>query len=443
MGLYRLSAEMQAHVLVHLSSTRDFGRASCVCCAWRADGSPVEQALRERIKARDGAVPTAFPGAGTMMQRMCWFELLHDARMATGVISLGDDASAVVDADGHLCVWGEIDDPETELIFSHTTPTVVQTARIEHVSVGSYHTLALTETGEVLSFGFGEEGQLGHGDEANQFVPKVIEALLGMRVVAIAAGGFHSLVLTDEGAVLSFGGRIGGQLGHGDVNKLLKPKVIEALGGVRVVAIAAGDDHSMVLTDAGEVLSFGWGMCGRLGHGDEAEDKRKPEVIKALRGRRVVAIAAGRAHSMVLTDEGKVLSFGGGGCGQLGHGGERDRYVPKVIEALRGTRVVAIAAGSYQSMVLTDEGAVLSFGDGWSGQLGHGDEERQLVPKVIEALGDRRVVAISKGDGHSMVLTDEGEVLSFGYGRKGQLGHGDDENGLVPKMIAGLRAFRR
>ncbi len=238
-GLYRLSAEMQAHVLVHLSSTRDFSRASCVCRAWRADGSPVEQALRERIKARDGAVPTALPGAGTMTQRMCWFELLRDARMASGVISLGDDASAVVDADGHLCVWGEIDDPETELIFSHMTPTVVQTARIEQVSVGSKHILALTHTGEVLSLGQGKDGQLGHGDEEDQRVPKVIEALHDTRVVAIVTGYGHSMVLADEGEVLSFGSGGPGQLGHGNAEHRLMPTVIEALRDRRVVATAA------------------------------------------------------------------------------------------------------------------------------------------------------------------------------------------------------------
>ena len=107
-GLHSLPAEMHVRVLVHLPSTRDFRRAGRVCRAWRADGSPVEQALRQRIEARDGAVPTALPGAGTMMQRMCWSELLRDARMASGVISLGGVASAAVDADGHLCVWGKL-----------------------------------------------------------------------------------------------------------------------------------------------------------------------------------------------------------------------------------------------------------------------------------------------------------------------------------------------
>ena len=108
-GLHSLPAEMHVRVLVHLPSTRDFGRAGRACRAWRADGSPVEQALRQRIEARDGAVPTVLPGAGTMMQRMCWFELLRDARIASGAtMSVGDWSSAAVDADGHLCVWGKL-----------------------------------------------------------------------------------------------------------------------------------------------------------------------------------------------------------------------------------------------------------------------------------------------------------------------------------------------
>lgn len=157
----------------------------------------------------------------------------------------------------------------------------------------------------------------------------------------------------------------------------------------------------------------------------------------------MVAIAAGTDHSMVLTDAGAVLSFGGGEFGQLGHGVRRECQIePKVIEALRGVRVVAMAGGLTHSMVLTDAGKVLSFCAGSYGKLGHGDGEGQLEPKVIEALGDRRVVAIAAGSYHSMVLTDKGAVLSFGKGKFGRLGHGDEVDQREPVVIAGLRGNR-
>jgi alpha-tubulin suppressor-like RCC1 family protein len=120
-------------------------------------------------------------------------------------------------------------------------------------------------------------------------------------------------------------------------------------------------------------------------------------VIEALRGERVVAVAAGQGHGLVLTKAGAVLSFGFGGHGRLGHGDLFLQRTPKVIEALHGERVVAASAGYCHSLVLTEGGAILSFGADDSGKLGHGDEENQRTPKVIEALHSQRVMAASAG----------------------------------------------
>ena len=155
------------------------------------------------------------------------------AATCVGVISLCERASAAVDADGRLCVWGKLG---TSL--SYTTPTIVQTARVKSVSTGIGHILVLTTTGEVLSFGSGWYGRLGHGDEEDQLEPKVIEALRGTRVVAIAVGRDHSMVQTDKGKVLSFGSGSGGQLGHGDYMDRHEPEVIND-GGETDPAIAA------------------------------------------------------------------------------------------------------------------------------------------------------------------------------------------------------------
>eukprot|EP00966_Prymnesium_polylepis_P248040 5735447-Prymnesium_polylepis.1 len=83
------------------------------------------------------------------------------------------------------------------------------------VSAAHTHTLALSEDGAVYSFGWGFDGRLGHGNEEDQLTPRVIEGLLGVRACAVAAGGGHSLVLAASGAVYSFGFGGRGQLGHG------------------------------------------------------------------------------------------------------------------------------------------------------------------------------------------------------------------------------------
>ena len=194
-----LPDELLARVLAHLPSIRDLGRADGVCRAWHARGSPVEQALRLRIEARGDAAPAA--SAATTTRQLCWLELLRAARASSDLVCAGWSFSAAVDALGRLLVWGTVPSAIHGRLFRSPVPTPMAT-RIVRVSAGKSHLLALTSSGEVLSFGDGYDGQLGHGDAESCREPKVIEALRGVRVKAIAAGMSYSLVLTEEGAVL-------------------------------------------------------------------------------------------------------------------------------------------------------------------------------------------------------------------------------------------------
>ena len=107
--------------------------------------------------------------------------------------------------------------------------------------------------------------------------------------------------------------------------------------------------------------------------------------------------------------------------------------VPKKVEALAGRRVVAVSplqSALGHSLALTADGGVWSWGFGGGGQLGHGDGQNQLLPEKIEALAGRRVVAVSAGDAHSLALTADGAVWSSGAGGYGRLGHGDQQRQL-------------
>ena len=103
---------------------------------------------------------------------------------------------------------------------------------------------------------------------------------------------------------------------------------------------------------------------------------------------------------------------------------------------MAGRRVIAVSAGSGHSIAITADGAVWSWGWGGGGRLGHGDEQRQLLPKKVEAFAGQRVVAVSAGVAHSLAIIADGAVFAWGEGECGCLGHGEVlSNQLLPKRV--------
>ena len=313
------------------------------------------------------------------------------------------------------------------------------------VATHSLHTLALTASGCVYSFGHGDCGKLGHGDETTLSQPRLIEHLLGVR--AISVGQQHSLVLTNGGQLFSFGSGFGGKLGHGDQRNSTHPRAVafetstlptsvetsgEGTDQVVLECLASGTQHSLVATRAaGEVFTFGAGGSWQLGHG-ERQDEHKPRRLEGLRGTRIVAIAGGEHHSLAVDDDGRVYSWGAGEArerssnwqgGWLGHRTIDDQKLPRLIAALGHVRVVCVAAGSRHSLLLTDGGAVFSCGDGDGGQLGHSHDElgagRMLwVPTQVRSIGEeaRCAIAVAAGETHSLCLLDDGQLMAWGCG---------------------------
>jgi alpha-tubulin suppressor-like RCC1 family protein len=281
------------------------------------------------------------------------------------------------------------------------------------VAAGFGHTLACSDEGVAYSFGTGKRGRLGHGDTAGQHSPRVIEALQGVHISAVAAGYAQSMALSEAGALYSFGDGDVGQLGHGDGDDQLAPRLVAALQGVRVSAVAAGSYHSLALSAAGEVHSFGAGAAG-LGHGDTAR-QLTPRPTAALQGVRVCGVAAGAQQSIVVSTAGRLYSFGYGGGGHLGHGDHEEQLAPRLVEALQDVRVSAVAAGQAHPLALS-EGKVYSFGSGQFGKLGHCNTAAQLTPRVIEGLQGVRVRSVAAGCYTSLAVATDGEAYGWGRG---------------------------
>lgn len=373
-----------------------------------------------------------------------WRERRNLHAHAAGTIACGD-LHSVCAIDGSLYSFGTDDNergylghgvgaaaaaPASAAEFALPTRVPVAMERFVAVATHSLHTLALTASGCVYSFGHGDCGKLGHGNLESLWQPRLIEALVGEQAVAISAGQQHSLVLTSTGALFSFGSGFGGKLGHGDQRNCTRPLQLTMIAPKDTRALREADGPS---EDAGEPVAQGGG------------DDNAPMPL--------ACVAAGTHHSLVATNaEGLVYSFGSGASWQLGHGLRQDEHAPRRIDSLVGTRIVQLAGGEHHSLAVDDDGRVYSWGAGearersstWRfGWLGHRTTDEQRLPRQICGLCHVRVVSIAAGSRHSLVLADGGAVYSFGDGDGGQLGVGSDELGAgrmlwVPTRIRAL-----
>jgi len=403
------------------------------------------EGIRLWAQERGFELPALPEGEGCAVRWLCFVALLCESNPPARAAG-GTRHSLFIDGEGRLSSCGSAPfyaqgllghgEGVARLNTPTRNPSTLGGERAVNVSVGAEHSLALTAGGAVWSWGSGSFGKLGHGDRQRHLLPKKVEAFTGQRVIAVSAGAGskHSLALTADGEVRSWGWGTYGQLGHGDYQSQLLPKKVEAFADQRVVAVSAGESHSLAITADGAVWSWGAGAYGKLGHGDQ-QSQPLPKKVEALAGRRVIAVAAGWTTSLALTADG-VWSCGRGDSGQLGHGDQQDQLLPKKVEALAGQRVVAVSAGGMHSLAIAADGAVWSWGDGREGRLGHGDEQLQQLPKKIEALAGQRFVAVAAAWQHSLAITADGAVFTWGGGDLRCLGHGEDlSNQLLPKKI--------
>ena len=440
--LLDLPTELLLRALARCHSPLDIARVAAVSLLFHA--SLAVEGIRLWAQERGFELPALPEGEGCAVRWLCYSALLCESNPPARAAA-GQWHSLFIDGEGRLSSCGTAPSYAPGLlghgagVTQLNTPTRLPSAlggeRAVSVSAGERHNLALTAGGAVWSWGMGSSGRLGHGDEQHQWQPQKVEALAGQRVVAVLGGGAHSLALTAGGSVWSWGLGAYGQLGHGDWQELLLPQRIEALAGQRVVAVSVGAVHSLILTADGAVWSWGDGVFGKLGHGDE-QHQLLPKKIEAFVGQRAFAVSAGSQHSLAITADGSVWSWGGGAFGKLGHGDTQNQLLPKKVETLADQRVVAVSAGGHHNLARTADGAVWCWGWGGSGKLGHGDEQNQLLPKKVEAFAGQRVVAVSAGPSHSLARTADGAVLTWGKGKDSCLGHGEDlSNQLLPKKV--------
>ena len=247
------------------------------------------------------------------------------------------------------------------------------------VACGGHHTVAVSSEGEVYSWGWGNEGQLGNGSQYDQLTPTIVRGLDSQRICSAACGYYHTVVSTETGAVFCWGKGSAGQLGFGDPASSLVPRPIAALSQHRVHQVACGAAHTLAVANGGEVFAWGQGGDGQLGVGppcaDSAADAHEPRRVVGLDGVAIALVACGSRHSLAAAADGRLFTWGLGDDGRLGHGDAEPRHSPAHVcagGALERARVRGIAGGGHHSAAVTEAGQILTCGRGTYGQLGHG-----------------------------------------------------------------------
>jgi alpha-tubulin suppressor-like RCC1 family protein len=224
--------------------------------------------------------------------------------------------------------------------------------RIVMVAAGYWHMVALSEAGHVFTWGQGQNGQLGHGDEEDQLAPRQVEpgrfVFSGQgeppdRVAFVAAGKNCTVAVTARGRLYTWGDNEYGQLGHGDTDDRLVPTLVYGFGsseGVRVVMASCGFDHTLVVTQDGALWACGYGRNGQLGFNHRSSRFEFRRVV-AFGGAKVVTAAAGSAHSAAVTEDGALWTWGYNNDGRLGHRDTIARGLPTRVPqaSLDGLRI--------------------------------------------------------------------------------------------------------
>jgi len=308
------------------------------------------------------------------------------------------------------------------------------------------HSLGLTLDGTLYTWGYNNRGQLGNGGTNNRSIPTRTSLGEGTKFIAVSAGRNASAAIDTEGRLYTWGWNSEGQGGHGHTNTRITVPTMINTGSVKFQAVSAGDRCTYAITyegvDAdgknlpGRLYAWGNNGNGRLGTGDSNTSRRTTPTQVAVGNSTepIVKMVSGRSLGHVL-----VLTAQGHlySCGANGYGqlGNGTTTSRSLLNARVGTLVYeSIVSGHWHSLAITSNGDLFAWGRNNYGQVGNGNTTNQRAPVWINEFG-LKYKAMAAGEVTTMAVSEQGRLYLWGRNNYGQFGNGMTLNSNRPLLV--------
>ncbi|CAJ1946218.1 unnamed protein product [Cylindrotheca closterium] len=343
-------------------------------------------------------------------------------------------------------------------------------------SCNASHTIAIDRANQ--AYGWGRNEALCLGDEVGESKVIPTPQIIASNIQTAALGKSHTIFLQLDGSLHAMGQNKSGQCGWRQNVKssgTLKPCQVNNKD-IKFARIACGEDFSVALDEEGILYSAGSSEFGQLANGEtgeyfvsanklafansygfadrtifhqSAKDSSRNDQMKKTtqitQEIRLQDVACGKHFAIALEapkengSSTRVFSWGSGNYGCLGHGRQQDEYYPRVVEMLPNGMVgTNVAAGSTCSLVLTSNGHVYYWGQHQS------SKDAVMKPQLVDALANNQHDVKKIGSGSSFVVcsTSLGSTVVWGQGPYGELGLGSKKSSSKPAFVEPLEGIK-
>lgn len=343
-------------------------------------------------------------------------------------VSAGIFATVGVQSDGSVWEWGYIHYYTMGLHPIIEEPTRVGTSNDWiKTALSTDHVIGIQANGSIWAWGDNSNGQIGNGNFDNQRVPIPIHAIVD-KIVSVATGSGHTLLLRSGGRLWVWGNNNKGQLGIDDNRPQLYPVITNI---TNCIAVGAGKEHSMALKVDGTLWAWGDNTYGQLGNGSNIQENKAVRIGGATD--RWTKISLGDNHTLAIKGDGTLWAWGDNSQGQLGLGNNMSQNEPTKVGTANNW--IQIFAGADYSLALKSDGTLWAWGNNTYGQLGNGSNTPSLSP--IQVGSGNTWINASAGNGHVVAIQSDGTLWAWGNNIHGQLGVGSNTSQNAPVQIPG------